>query len=52
VFLYGFPNIGTRELDDLKKLAGYYLNFTQEEIVVALRQTELRELVCDEEDEA
>jgi hypothetical protein len=44
-------NIDDRELDDLKKLARYYLGFTQEQIGLALEQTELREVVCDDQEE-
>jgi hypothetical protein len=57
VFLYGFAknardNIDDNELDDLKKLARHYLGFSEEQIAVARLETELREVVCDDEDEA
>ena len=58
MFLYGFAkserdNIGARELDDLKKLARSYLSYSDAQIATALEQAELKEVVCDEqEDEA
>jgi hypothetical protein len=53
VFLYGFAkserdNIDARELADLKKLARLYLSYGDAQIAMALMQTELMELVCDE----
>jgi hypothetical protein len=44
-------NIDDRELDDLKRLARYYLAFTEEQIGLALEQTELREVVCDDQED-
>jgi hypothetical protein len=49
VFLYGFAksdrdNIGDRELDDLKKLARLFLNYTDEQIAVGVARTELKEV--------
>ena len=54
VFLYGFAkserdNIDGRELDDLKKLAKQLLNYTDDQIAMAVRQTELKEVCCDDE---
>jgi hypothetical protein len=56
VFLYGFAkgerdNIDDRELDDLKKLAKHYLGYSDAEIATALEQAELREVVCDDQEE-
>ena len=56
VFLYGFTkserdNIDDRELDDLKKLARNYLAYSAEQIARALEQAELREVVCDEQED-
>ncbi|MGA3310663.1 MAG: type II toxin-antitoxin system RelE/ParE family toxin [Xanthobacteraceae bacterium] len=56
VFLYGFAkserdNIGDRELDDLKKLARYYLGYSDAQIATAIEWTELREVLCDEQDD-
>jgi hypothetical protein len=53
VFLYGFAknerdNINDRELDDLKKLAKQLLNYTEEQIATAVKQTELKEVFCDD----
>jgi len=53
VFLYGFAknerdNIDDRELDDLKKLAKQFLNYSEEQIATAVRQTELKEVFCDD----
>jgi hypothetical protein len=55
VFLYGFAknqrdNIDDRELDDLKKLARHFLNYTDEEIATAVQQTELKEVYCDDQE--
>jgi hypothetical protein len=52
VFLYGFAknerdNIDARELADLKKLAAYYINYSDAQIAVALAQAELVEITCD-----
>ena len=52
VFLYGFgknerDNIDDRELEDLKKLAKQVLSYTDAQIAVALKQTELKEVFCD-----
>jgi hypothetical protein len=49
VFLYGFAkremdNIDSRELADLKRLAGRFSIMTHEEIEVALRANEIKEL--------
>jgi hypothetical protein len=57
VFLYGFAknerdNIGNRELDDLKKLAKYYLGYSDAEIATAIEQMELREVVCNGREDA
>jgi hypothetical protein len=54
VFLYGFAkserdNIDERELDDLKKLARHYLGYSDAQIATALEQTELREVMCDDQ---
>jgi hypothetical protein len=56
VFLYGFAkserdNIDDRELDALKKLAKHYLAYSDAQIATALEQMELREVVCDDEEE-
>ena len=56
VFLYGFAkserdNIDLRELDDLKKLARHYLGYSDSQIATALAQMELREVVCNDEEE-
>jgi hypothetical protein len=56
VFLYGFAkgerdNIDDRELDDLKELAKHYLGYSDAEIATALEQAELREVVCDDQEE-
>jgi hypothetical protein len=53
VFLYGFAknerdNVDERELNDLKKLAHYYLSFTEDQIASAMKNNELREVVCDD----
>ena len=55
VFLYGFAknerdNIDDRELDDLKKLAKQFLNYTGEEIATAVKQAELKEVSCDDQE--
>jgi hypothetical protein len=55
VFLYGFAknerdNISDRELDDLKKLAKQLLSYTEEQIGKAIRQAELREVLCDDQE--
>jgi hypothetical protein len=57
VFLYGFAkserdNIDDRELDDLKKLARHYLNYSDAQIATALARTELKEVICDAQEEA
>ncbi len=54
VFLYGFAknerdNISDRELDDLKKLAKQLLNYTEQQISTAIKQTELREVSSDDQ---
>ena len=56
VFLYGFAknerdNIDDRELDDLKKLARNYLSYSGAQIATALAQAELREVICDEQED-
>ena len=56
VFLYGFgkserDNIDQRELDDLKKLAKHFLGYSDSQIAMALAQSELREVMCDNEEE-
>src|SRR5262245_21356033 len=56
VFLHGSAksardNIDVRELDDLKKLAKFYLAFTDEQLALAIRETELREVMCDDQEE-
>ena len=56
VFLYGFAkserdNIDDRELNNLKRLARHYLGYSDSEIAMALEQTELREVVCDDQKE-
>lgn len=53
VFLYGFAknerdNIDAGELASLKKLATRFLNMTDAEIDLALRENELKELSCDD----
>jgi hypothetical protein len=55
-FLYGFgknerDNIGQGELDDLKNLAKHYLGYSDTQIAVALAQSELTEVMCNEEEE-
>ena len=56
VFLYVFAkserdNIDDRELADLKKLARHYLGYGDAQIAMALEQTELREVMCDDQEE-
>jgi hypothetical protein len=56
VFLYGFAkseraSIDDGELDDLKKLARLYLGYSDAQIATALEQTELREVVRDDQEE-
>jgi hypothetical protein len=56
VFLYGFDknerdNISDRELDDLKKLAKHFLSYTNDQLATAVNEEELREIVCDAEEE-
>ena len=56
VFLYGFAksereSIDGRELDDLKKLARHFLSYNDEQIAKALSETELREVMCDAQEE-
>jgi hypothetical protein len=56
VFLYGFAkserdNIDDRELDDLRKLASHYLGYTDEQIAAAVHERELREVICDDQQE-
>src|ERR1700730_16104080 len=56
VFLYAYAkserdNIRGRELDDLKKLARHYLGFSDGQLAMALEQTELREVVCDDQED-
>ena len=56
VFLYVFAkserdNIDDRELADLKKLARHYLGYSDAQIAMALEQTELREVMCDDQEE-
>ena len=55
VFLYGFAkserdNIDDRELDDLKKLAKQFLSYTGEEIAMAVKQAELKEISYDDQE--
>src|SRR5258708_2476393 len=55
VFRYGFAknerdNIDGKELDDLKKLAKKFLNYTEKQIATAVAETELREVMCDDQD--
>jgi hypothetical protein len=57
VFLYGFAksardNVNDKELNDLRKLARHYLGFSEQQIAVALRESELQEVAYDDEDEA
>jgi hypothetical protein len=54
VFLYAFAkserdNIDARELSDLKKLARYYLSYSEAQIAHAVDRGELREVICDEQ---
>jgi hypothetical protein len=54
VFLYGFAknerdNIDDREMNDLKRLAKHYLNFSDAQIATALEQSELTEVTCNGE---
>jgi hypothetical protein len=56
VFLYGFAknerdNIDDREMNDLKRLAKHYLNFSDAQIATALEQSELTEVTCNGEKE-
>jgi len=56
VFLYGFAknerdNIDDRELNDLKKLAKHFLDYSDAQIAIALAQSELREVMRDDEEE-
>ena len=56
VFLYGFAkserdNIDDRELDDLKKLARHYQSYTDAQIATAVHERELREVICDDQEE-
>ena len=56
VFLYGFAknerdNIGTRELADLKKLARLFLEYNDAQIATAVGRAELREVICDAQEE-
>lgn len=56
VFLYGFAksereNIDERELDDLKKLARHYLSYNDGQIAKALSETDLRELMWDDQED-
>ena len=49
VFPYGFAknerdNIDDRELDDLKKLAKHFLSHSDEQIAMAVKQSELTEV--------
>jgi hypothetical protein len=44
-------NIDDRELADLKKLARHYLGYSDAQIAMALEQTELREVMCDDQEE-
>ena len=53
MFLYGFAksereNIDRRELENLRMLAGRYLAFTDDQIALALREAELREVTCND----
>jgi hypothetical protein len=55
VFLYGFAknerdNIDDRELDDLKKPAWQLLQYTDNQIATAVKQAELREVFCDDQE--
>lgn len=52
VFLYGFAksardNVDDRELEDLKKLARIFLNLTEEQVALALREKTLKEVTYD-----
>ena len=54
VFLYGFSkserdNIDPKELDGLKKLAKHFLGYSDVQIATALAQSELREVIGNEE---
>jgi hypothetical protein len=56
VFLYGFAknerdNIDDKELGDLKKLAKHFLSFSEQQIGLAVKQGELTEIICDEQEE-
>jgi len=53
VFPYGFAknerdNIDDRELDDLKKLAKHFLNYSDEQIAMTVKQSELMEVPWDD----
>jgi hypothetical protein len=53
---YGFAkserdNIDDRELADLKNLARHYLSYSDTQIAVALIQSELTEIACDDQDQ-
>lgn len=54
VLLYGFAknerdNVDADELGGLRKLARLFAAFTEDEIELASRSRELRELLCDED---
>ena len=56
MLLYGFAksardNIDDRELDDLRKLARFYLGFSEEKIALALAAAELKEVMCHDQEE-
>jgi hypothetical protein len=55
-FLYGFAknerdNIDDRELNDLKTLARHFLAFSDAQIATAQAQAELREVICNGEED-
>jgi hypothetical protein len=55
VFLYGFAknerdNIDATELDDLKKLARQLLGYTENQLVEALKEAELKEVPCADQE--
>ena len=56
VFLYGFAknerdSIDDRELSEFKALAKHYLGFSDTQIATALAHSELREVMCDGQEE-
>jgi hypothetical protein len=42
---------GPLNLADLKKLGRHYLGYSDAQIAMALQQTELREVMCDDQEE-